>query len=290
MSWCNFHTHTKFCDGSEQPEKYVEEAINKKMFVLGFSGHAPLDWGSGWCIKDDELQEYCNIVKSLKKKYKEKINIYLGLEIDFIPGLSRDFNVIRKKCELDYCVGSVHLVKRKGFNELWFIDGPDKNYIDGMKNIFDNDIILAVEHYYQQIIEMVISQKPDVIGHIDKIKMNNKGRYFTGDEKWYKNLVLQTLDVIAESGKIMEINTRGIYKGKTNSLFPENWIIGECLKRKIPVTISSDTHKPQELTNYFKETAVILKQIGYKEIYFFNDKSWISRAFDENGVKLKTEN
>ncbi|MDD5569962.1 MAG: histidinol-phosphatase [Bacteroidales bacterium] len=284
MSWYNFHTHTEFCDGSEHPEKYVEVAINKNMRALGFSGHAPLNWGSGWCIKENELQEYCSTVQSLKKKYKEKINIYLGLEIDFIPGLSKDFDDIRKKCELDYCIGSVHLVRREGSHDLWFIDGPDKNYIEGLKNVFDNDVKLAVENYYRQIMEMVITQKPDVIGHLDKIKMNNKGRYFKGDEQWYKDMVLQTLDVIAESGKIMEVNTRGIYKGRTKSLFPENWIIGESLKRKIPVTINSDTHKPPELINYFNEAAAILKQIGYNEIYFFNGKSWIVKAFDENGI------
>ena len=71
-------------------------------------------------------------------------------------------------------------------DELWFIDGPDKNYVIGIENIFNNDIKKAVTNYYRQIQEMVITQKPDIIGHLDKIKMNNKARFFSEDEKWYK--------------------------------------------------------------------------------------------------------
>ena len=43
---------------------------------------------------------------------------------------------------------------------------------------------------------------------------------------------------------------------------------------KIPITISSDAHKPSELTSYFPETISILKDIGFSELTIFDGKDW----------------
>ena len=46
MKKSNFHTHTKFCDGSDKPETYIIEAIKLGFDSLGFSGHAPISYQS----------------------------------------------------------------------------------------------------------------------------------------------------------------------------------------------------------------------------------------------------
>ena len=277
MLYSNFHTHTNFCDGSENPEKYVLEAIEKNMLSVGFSGHAPVSFENEWSIKHNNLENYCSTIQSLKVKYKNKINIFLGLEIDYIPGITEEFNSFWEKCNLDFAIGSVHLVRKDNSEELWFIDGPVENYSKGLNNLFDNDIKTAVGYYYKQVIEMIETQKFNIIGHFDKIKMNNKGNYFNGDEKWNVEYIMQTIDAIEKYGIIVEINTRGIYKGKTNSLFPDNWVIKELFSRKIPITISTDAHKPFELLNYYSETLDIIKEIGFKELFIFDGKSWVGK-------------
>ena len=132
---------------------------------------------------------------------------------------------------------------------------------------------------------MIITQKPDIIGHLDKIKMNNKNRFFSEDEKWYKDLVKETLKYIHQNSKsgipIVEVNTRGIYKKKTQSLFPSIDILEQCYLLKIPITLNSDAHKPDELTNYFKETIQILKNIGFKGIHILNNGKWLLKPFSE---------
>ena len=53
---------------------------------------------------------------------------------------------------------------------MWFIDGPKpETYDEGLKNVFENNIHLAVRTYFQQINEMIINQRFDIIGHFDKI-------------------------------------------------------------------------------------------------------------------------
>jgi histidinol-phosphatase (PHP family) len=274
MKYANYHTHTLYCDGKDTPEAFIEEALRKEMFAIGFSSHSPLPYNNGYSIKENRLEEYCNEIRQLKEKYKGRISIYLALEIDYIPGISDNFNNYRNKLSLDYTIGGVHLVKNKKTDELWFIDGPEINYTIGLTRIFNDDIKLAVQTYFSQLNEMIRTQKPTIVAHFDKVKMNNKGRFFSEDEDWYKDLVKETINCIKDAGSIVEVNTRGIYKKRCDSPYPGIFALKEIHKMNIPVTISSDAHKPDELTSYFPETINILKDIGFNEVMQFDGERW----------------
>ncbi len=263
----NYHTHTQYCDGSAEPELYVLHAIEQKMKVLGFSAHAPVSFENSWSLKTTNKIDYCKRIQELKGKYEEQITILNGLEIDYIPDLTTSFTEFIRNYNLDFTIGSVHLVKSPNSGELWFIDGAEKNYFTGLSKIFNDDIKIAVDTYYKQIQEMVITQKPDIIGHMDKVKMNNKKRFFTEDEKWYIQIVDDSLKVIAQHNSIVELNTRGVYTGKSETFFPSTYILEKCLKMKIPVMINSDAHKPEQLTLKYHEAIDLLKDIGFKKLW-----------------------
>jgi histidinol-phosphatase (PHP family) len=275
MQLFNFHTHTHYCDGSSEPEDYVKRAIQLGFTSLGFSGHAPIPFKNEFAIKEEELQNYCESIRSLKTKYADEINIFLALEIDYIPGFTKDFSAFITECNLDYTIGSVHLVVNPENNIRWFIDGGNiDTYDNGLRLAFNNDIKTAVKAYYHQINKMIITQKPNIIGHFDKIKMNNKNRYFIQDEKWYLDLVMESLEIIKAQHSIVEVNTRGLYKKRTDELFPSLSILKEILRLNIPITISVDAHKPEELDLFFHETAEQLKEIGYEAVMAFDGKAW----------------
>lgn len=122
--------------------------------------------------------------------------------------------------------------------------------------------------------EMVASQKPDIIAHLDKIKMHNKNRYFSEEESWYKDLVWKTLKFISsESDCIVEVNTRGLYKQRSDTYFPSPAVLEQIHHLKIPVTISTDAHHPDELGLFFIEAVTMLKEIGFRELVFFDGKT-----------------
>ena len=271
----NFHTHTNYCDGSDEPEAYVKEAIKSGFNSLGFSGHAPFPKENTFAIKENDLENYCNNIEFLKDKYKNEINIFLALEADYIPEITNSFQNLYQKCSLDYIIGSVHLVINPENKKLWFIDGPKMEIYDkGLEIVFNNNIRQAVKAYYHQINRMIETQKPDVIGHLDKIKMHNKNRFFSEDEKWYQNLVTETLNLVKEKNYILEINTRGIYKKRCDSLFPGTKILKQIHLLKIPIIVSSDAHKPSELTLGFDQATVTLKNIGFKNFMTFSSHGW----------------
>lgn len=276
MQLFNFHTHTHYCDGSDEPEQYVLRAIERQFQALGFSGHAPIPYNFDWSIKKDNIMKYVQEITLLKSKYQKELPIFLGLEADYIPGMMGDFSGIKSKYGLDYIIGSVHLVKSSDKNEVWFIDGDEKFFIDGMEHIYNGDAPKAVGDYYRQIMEMIINERPDVVGHIDKVRMNNKNRYFTNNEPWYRELIVQLIDVIDKYDVIIEVNTRGIYKKRCDTLFPEEAILKQLCSRNMPITLSSDAHKPEELDYLLSETAYYLKNLGFKQLYVLSEgQKWM---------------
>lgn len=276
----NLHTHTHYCDGSDHPEKYVIAALKAGFHTLGFSSHAPVPFKNGFAIQDkQELSNYCQVVRKLKEDYKGKIDILLGLEMDFIRGFSNDFIDLKKEWKLDYSIGSVHLVKNGTDRGLWFIDGPKSETFDkGLQDVFKGDIKRAVKTYYNQVNQMVLSQKPDIVGHLDKVKMHNQNRYFKEDEDWYENLWMESLELIRQSGLVIEVNTRGIYKGRCPDLYPGYEVLKEIKDQGIPIAISSDAHKPEEVDGHYRQTIKTLKEIGFQELWFISPEGWKSQA------------
>jgi histidinol-phosphatase (PHP family) len=279
----NLHTHTRFSDGSDVPVKYVEAAIAQNMNALGFSDHSPLPFENTFALRENQVDEYCEAIRTLQARYPEvsgeqsgaEFRIFLGMEADFIPGMGHSFRSLLDHNALDYLIGSVHLVRNGSPEDLWFIDGPDPaTYDEGLNRFFGGDIRKGVTAYYHQINEMLLNNPMDIVGHLDKIKMHNRGRFFLETDSWYLALVDETLDLIKQTNRIVEVNTRGIYKKRSDSLFPGPDILKKIHALDIPVIITSDAHKPHEISMLFSETAELLSGTGFREVLNLTAEGW----------------
>jgi len=290
----NLHTHTNFSDGSDDPVKYIEEALRQGFSILGFSDHSPLPFENKFALREEQTDRYCKTIIDLRKKLifpspsqainiqhpASNIQLFLGMETDFISGLGHSPAYFKENFPLDYIIGSVHLVRNPQEEELWFIDGPlTQTYDDGLSKVFHGDSRFAVTTYYRQVQEMIACFKPDIVGHLDKIKMHNHDRFFSETELWYNKLVDETLDLIQENGCIVEVNTRGIYKKRSETLFPGPAILKKILSRKIPVTLCSDAHKPNEISMFFPEAIQLLTNLGFHESMYLSSAGWESHPF-----------
>ena len=100
----DLHVHTTYCDGKDTSEEMVKEAIEKGLTTLGFSVHSYMDFDLSYCIKKERIEDYRNEINSLKEKYKDKIEILCGVELDYFS--------VMDVSEFDYKIGSVHYVKK----------------------------------------------------------------------------------------------------------------------------------------------------------------------------------
>ena len=277
--WSNFHTHSNYCDGKGELEDYLRSATAVGLEVIGFSSHAPLPFPRPWCMKGEDLPRYLAEIESLKHRY-DTLTLYKGLEIDYIPGVMAPSDF---RAALDYTIGSVHFVDSFE-GKYWEIDNTVEVFKEGLRNIFHNDIRGAVTRYLELTREMVLKDPPDVVGHLDKIKMQNSpDPFFEESEAWYREEVDKTLKAIRQAEVIVEVNTRGLYKKKTSTPYPGPWILERIRHLGIPVTISSDAHHPDDLTKEFQSTAGLLREIGFKNLSILKGGIWKQMPFNEYG-------
>ena len=275
MPLANYHSHTYFCDGKYPPGHYAAEARRQGFLAYGFSSHAPLPFPCRWSMKPDALPRYMAEVQKAKQRYQGELQLYTGLEIDYIAGVTGPRNPLFQDLNLDYCVGSVHFVGRFANGTGWEIDGPHGLFLRGLREIHGNDIRRAVEVYYEQIRRMIAEEPPDVVGHLDKIKMQNRHTpLFDENADWYQAAVLETLQAVAKAGLVLEVNTRGLYKKRAAETYPGRWALTQALRLGIPVTPSSDAHHPREISGFFAETTQMLREIGYKTQHVLLDGAW----------------
>ena len=247
----NYHTHSTYCDGKASPREMVDFAVAHGFTALGFSGHSPLPFDNTYSITD--YDGYCREVRALQEEYHDRIQISLGLEFDYVPGMLEDFTPLIEQGHLDYTIGSVHLIPVPGTtprdgNALWMIDGSRyERYDEGLNRLFGGDIRAGVRAYFHQQNAMLLRNRPTILGHPDKIAMHNRSRYFTEDEPWYEELALETLSLAHELDIIVEVNTRGIYKGRHPDYYPSRRLIKAMKQWRIPVIVSTDAHAPEDL-------------------------------------------
>ena len=116
----NYHTHTTRCKHAEGTmEEYIEAAIEMGYTTLGFSDHTPWPSEGRWRMDASEIEDYCNEVNRMKEKYKDKIDIKLGLEAEYVPELMDWLKNLIKKHNIEYLIFGNHWVK-KGQYEVFY--------------------------------------------------------------------------------------------------------------------------------------------------------------------------
>lgn len=86
----NYHTHTYRCShatGTE--EEYVVRAIENGICHMGFSDHVPFRYSDGFessfRVPICQARDYISVLRKLRERYKEKIEIFIGFEMEYYP-------------------------------------------------------------------------------------------------------------------------------------------------------------------------------------------------------------
>jgi histidinol-phosphatase (PHP family) len=230
----------------------------------------------------EDFPVYCAEVRRLRELYAGSLEIYLGLEIDFIsagfgfgPGLSwpRGGASVRD-LGLDFYIASLHLFPGgpRGYRE---VDYSREEYEAIRDETFGGDMRAFVSGYFEAIRDMALRVRPPVVGHLDLIKKNNTGEmYFRESEVWYRDIVRDTVPALAESGSIVEVNTGGLARGRTSSVYPSPWIIEMLCEARVPLMLNSDAHAPENLDAFFGEAREVIRSAGCRELWVFRGGGW----------------
>jgi len=276
MILTNYHTHNELCDGKGPIESYITTALEKDFTALGFSSHAPLPVKNDWTLTEETLLIYLGELDQQIFKWGSRIQIYKGLEIDYIPGYQAPNQRRWTDLNLDYAIGSVHSTTGLSQNpEYYCIEGPDHELKWLLDEIHEGSWEKLSEAYYTRICELVELGGFDFLGHLDMIKKKNRDNaYYREDAPWYHRQVITALDTLEDSGIILEVNSGAISRGVLDEVYPSPWILAEALKRDIPVMVNSDAHRPEDIDSNYEESCSLLREIGYREIWALLEEKW----------------
>ena len=275
MDITNYHTHTVFCDGYAEAICFADEAIRQGITSLGFSAHAPVNFPTSWTINPARVGDFYNEIHRLKREYAGRLDIYCGLEADFFPDIMPEIQALYSAYRWDYMIGSIHFIGIFPNGRRWCIDSTHEEFLEGWREIMDSDPLRPIRVFFEITREMVRVMKPDVIGHMDKIKMQYRPDCMVPDtHPFFREQVMITLEEIVASNCIVEINT----KGQTDDFFPAQWTFAEMYQMGIPVTISADAHSPHALNYRFKEAEKLLREAGYRTVMMLKNGKWEEQA------------
>lgn len=254
----DLHNHTKLCNHAEgEIFEYIEKAIECGIKYFGFSEHAPMNFDEKYRISFEQMKEYEDAVLSAKEKYKGKIEIFLGYEVDYL----RDYMDERVlNADVDYLIGSVHFIEEWGFDNPEFIGGYEDQNIDEIW-----------QKYFNAVKEMAQSKLFDIVAHLDLIKIF---KFMPSIE--VAEIAKDALLAIKKADMSIEINVAGFRK-PIGEAYPSLALLKEAKKLDIPITFASDAHKPEQVGLYSDEAIKMAKNAGYEEcvIYRHRKKEFI---------------
>ena len=109
----NYHTHTWRCLHAAGTEReYVENAIKGGYKILGFSDHTPMPYPGGYVsnvkMRPVQLEDYVDTVLALREEYRKDIEIHLGLEVEYYPGLFEALLTLLQPYPIEYFLLGQH--------------------------------------------------------------------------------------------------------------------------------------------------------------------------------------
>jgi histidinol-phosphatase (PHP family) len=262
----NLHTHTTYCDGKHTPEELILEALRRGFDSLGFSEHSYMHFSSfANQLTIDKMERYKDEVCELKKKYKGKIDIFCGLEVEFFSEVPLD--------NFDYLIGSVHYLKFG--QEILSFDVDKERTQKYIADNFDGDGIAFSRKYFETVSELPRKANFDIIGHFDlQTKNNETGRFIDTTSKKYIDLGLEAIHSLKGKIPLFEVNTGAISRGYRNSPYPQMEFLREFQRLGFGAVISTDCHDKNFLDCFYEEAGLLLKEAGFKSKWILTDKGF----------------
>lgn len=235
IDYC-YHTHTHRCKHARGiDEDYVLEAIKNNLKVIGFSDHVFLKGYSQVGIRGEysELDEYISSLTALKEKYKDKIQILIGFEAEYIPEML-DYYKSLLKDKIDYLILGQHVYLDEKTNSIkWYFREKDNHEL--------------CEKYVHDVIEGMKTGIFKYIAHPDL--------FATGISKWDDYAVSMAKRIIEASIKYnipLEYNLGGyrypyeaLFKGMKYMKYPIEQFWDLASTYPIKVIIGPDAHDPE---------------------------------------------
>lgn len=253
----DYHLHTRFSDGSSGVGDVLDRAAELGLPEIGFSDHLiPEELDDGYGIPYPRLQDYIDTVR-LAAAQRPGLRVLIGMEIDYVPGHVDEVRRMLERLDLDYVVGSVHLV-----------DGLPFDLEESLRAYREVDGERLLCRYFELVRGAAESGLVDVIGHFDLIK---KFGVLPPPGARARAAATEALAAAAAGGAAIEINTAG-WRHPVGEQYPQVALLAQARELGVPLTFGSDAHTAGDVGSRFAEAVAVARAAGYASWLRLSDR------------------
>lgn len=218
------------------------------------------------------MDNYLKECRTLVDENRDKIELYLGLEIDYLNDEYNPSIKYFKNLPLDYRIGSVHFLE-VGENHYIDMDCGAELFRENIQKYFSNDYEEAISRYFEAQRKLISVGGFDFIGHCDKISKNaSANARGILDSSFYESQVHNYFEYVAENNQMLEINTKA-YANK-GMFFPNIEHFSLLRELEIPVMVNSDSHRPHLINSGRKEGLKALHAAKFENVMELTGGVW----------------
>ena len=263
MKLFNCHSHTLFShDGKGTPEENCITAEKRELLGFAVTDHLDTEYSADPSVFGGIEKSFYE-TKRCREKYKNRLIVACGVEIGeavYDPAFAKR---VIDSFNWDVILGSVHAVRIKS------LDMPFST-ID-FSGFTDEELHRYITQYFFDMNEMLDTQDFDILCHLTVVLRYIVYKYRkTIDISYYYPVITEILKKAIKRDIALEINTSGMADGY---LMPDRDILRlyKSLGGK-RLTIGSDSHSPEYLTNVLSEGVKIIKAEGFDTLSYYIDR------------------
>lgn len=248
------HSHTPLCKHAVgDPAEYAAVAEQRGLKGIIITCHAPLpdSLGIDHRMAPEDFGRYVDLVAAARETFAGRVDVRLGLESDYFPGIERWAEKLHARAPLHHVLGSVHM-----------------QVTHYRAKYFTGDILAYQRTYFEHLAESAETGLFDTLAHPDLVKNE-------APHEWDFARILpdiqRALDRIARTGVAMELNTSGLNKALPE-MNPGPRMLALIRERGIPVVIGADAHRPGRVADRYEDALRLLGEIGFKTVSLFLDR------------------
>ena len=236
----NYHTHTRRCGHANGTDReYVEAAIEMGIRKLGFSDHTPwiseLRHGRHAFMSLNDMGEYISSINKLRDEYASDIDIYVGLEEEYIEEWieEQDAYFADHGYELDYRILGQHFMGVRDGMTLDEYSAGDITIYTGVSTTSED----YLSYYVDSVIRGMSSGRYLYLAHPDLIK-------YEGPTRIYDKYMYRICESMKGHKLPLEINRLGLSEGRH---YPMGHFFELAADVGNDVVIGMDAHSPEQL-------------------------------------------
>jgi len=252
------HVHTKYSfdgatDGSGEIDTIVETAISRGVNEITLTDHCDIDDILDGIYPEFPADAIKEDVYRAKEKYKGKIQINYGVELGQAHARAVEARALMEKQNFEFIIGSLHNLR--GYPDFHFMK-------------FDlmcaEHIEYCIKRTLSELYELVDFACFSTLAHITYIQryLTMCGKPF--DHMKYYDDFAKLFARLIETGTSLEVNTSGLRRNSITMPGRELCALYRELGGEL-VTIGSDAHSAKDVGCGIKETAAMLRELGFKK-------------------------